>query len=126
MSDESRARRRGALRAVGSSLLVVLLLTAGIARLARVKRPTIRDATPIRDTPFELARVALARPGRSNTIDESTGTTLGWTVRCREGTKREIVALPGLARPAVARRSDGVVSITRGDFRREISDASCP
>ncbi len=120
MSGPSRAEhKRQALRAIASSLLLVGLLVAGIARLARVRRPSIRDAIGIVDTRFELARVVLARPG------ESDGETLGWTVRCRSGTRREIVALPGRTRPSVSVGERGSLTVVRGDFRREITDASC-
>lgn len=119
-TPEVDGRRRETLRAIGSSLLVVLLLTAGIARLARVRRPSIRDAAAIERTDLELARVVLARRGSSE------GSTIGWTVRCRGATKREIVALPGTTRPSVAVGPRGELVVTRADFRREISDASCP
>jgi hypothetical protein len=56
---------------------------------------------------------------------ESDGETLGWTVRCRSGPRREIVALPGRTRPSVSVRERGSLTVVRGDFRLEITDASC-
>lgn len=104
-------------RAVGSVLIAVALLAAGLARMRRVERPVFALAATSPDGSMQLGRVRLARRGE-------TGRVLGWTARCAG---REVWSRLG-ERPEVILRVDhGSVSVAEaGASGRSLRRVVCP
>lgn len=106
---------RAVLRWIGATALAMALVGLGIARLGRVARPQFSPVYAVPETRAVLGRVALVRAG------ERSGTDLGWSVLCAG---REIVSVPGLARPTIERRGPRVVVRARG-FERAFDGQMC-